>query len=251
MELVLVLVRRDLVKYLRDRRGLLASLARPFLWLFAVGFGLRGAMSNMPGAAAGTDYVSFLVPGVASMTVLFSSMFAAISIVWDREFGFLKELLVAPVPRSQIVLAKMIAGSSMAIIEATLVIALAPLVGARFSVPGAFASIGLLAVFGMAINALGVALAARMRSFEGFGGIVNFLIQPIFFLSGALYPITNLPAPLAILVRANPMSYLVDAARGLMLGLHHFPLALDVAVVVATVALMATLAVSRFQRMEA
>lgn len=247
-ELVFALVRRDLVKYTRDRHAILTSLARPFLWLFAVGFGLRSSIRLPDGHI---DFVSFLVPGVAAMTVLFSSMFAAISLVWDREFGFLKELLVAPVPRWAIVVAKMLAGSSVALVEAGVMLALAPLIGARFSAAGAAMSLGLLALFGMAVNALGVWIAARMRSFEGFGGVVNFLIQPVFFLSGAVYPIGDLPVALAIVVRANPMTYVVDAVRGAMLGVHQFPLWLDALVVIATVAVTAMLAIRRFARMEA
>jgi ABC-2 type transport system permease protein len=159
IEVVYALWRRDMVKFLRDRRSLITSLTRPFLWLLAFGFGLRGSVT-LPGG--GTDFISFLVPGIAVMTVLFGSMFAAISIVWEREFGFLKELLVAPVPRSTIVAAKVLAGSSTAVIEAMLMLALAPLIGARFSVTGALAALPVLAVFGMAVNALGIVVAARM-----------------------------------------------------------------------------------------
>jgi ABC-2 type transport system permease protein len=245
LELIYALWRRDMVKFLRDRQNILASLARPFLWLFAVGFGLRGSVQGGP-----ADYVSFLVPGLAAMTVLFAAMFAAISIVWDREFGFLKELLVAPVPRSSIVAAKMLAGSTMGVLEAGLMMLLAPLLGARFHPGGALLGLLLLAVFGMGVNALGIAIAARMKSFEGFGGVVNFLIQPIFFLSGALYPVGNVPRALRVAVLANPMSYAVDAVRGLTIGAHHFPYALDAAVVVGTTVVMAAIATRRFRRME-
>ena len=154
------------------------------------------------------------------MTVLFSSMFAAISIVWEREFGFLKELLVAPIPRGAIVTAKLFAGSATATVEAGLMLALSPLAGARFSPLGALASLPLLALFGMSINALGIVVAARMKSFEGFGSVVNFVIQPIFFLSGALYPIDGLPHALRVVVLVNPMTYVVDAVRGLCIGRH-------------------------------
>jgi ABC-2 type transport system permease protein len=248
LELVYALWRRDMVKFLRDRQNIVASLARPFLWLMAFGFGLRGSVRA---GGSGADYISFLVPGIAAMTVLFAAMFAAISIVWDREFGFLKELLVAPVPRGAIVAAKMLAGATMGAIEAGLVLALAPLLGARYHVAGAVAAVGVMAVFGMAVNALGIAIAARMKTFESFGGVVNFLIQPIFFFSGALYPVEGLPHVLHLLVLANPMTYTVDALRGLALGLNHFPLALDLGVVLATTVLLATLATRRFARMEA
>jgi ABC-2 type transport system permease protein len=184
------------------------------------------------------------------MTVLFSSMFAAISIVWEREFGFLKELLVAPIPRGAIVVAKLAAGSATATVEAALMLALAPVIGARFSVVGALASLPLLAVFGMSVNALGIVVAARMKSFEGFGSVVNFVIQPIFFLSGALYPIDGLPRALRMIVLINPMSYVVDAVRGLCIGPHHFPIALDVAVALAAALAFGALARRSFNKME-
>jgi len=247
LEVIYALWRRDMIKFLRDRRSLITSMVRPFLWLVAFGFGLRAAV-KIPGA--GADFVSFLVPGMAAMTVLFSSMFAAISIVWEREFGFLKELLVAPTPRGAIVAAKLAAGSSTATVEAALVLSLSPLIGARFHVGGALLALPLLAVFGMAMNALGIVVAARMRSFEGFGSLVNFVIQPIFFLSGALYPIDGLPHALRVIVLLNPMSYVVDAVRGLCLGVHHFPIALDVAVAVVAAVAFGALASRTFSRME-
>ncbi len=249
LEVVYALWRRDMVKFLRDRRSFITSLTRPFLWLLAFGFGLRASV-NLPGGAAGGDFISFLVPGIAVMTVLFSSMFAAISIVWEREFGFLKELLVAPVPRGAIVVAKLLAGSATALVEVAVMLALSPLIGARFSVLGALASLPLLAAFGMAVNGLGVALAARMKSFEGFGSVVNFVIQPIFFLSGALYPIAGLPRALRAVVLVNPMSYAVDGVRGLCIGHHAFPLALDVGVVALSVLVFGALATRAFDRME-
>jgi ABC-2 type transport system permease protein len=249
LEVVYALWRRDMVKFLRDRRTFITSLTRPFLWLLAFGFGLRGAVT-LPGMTAGGDFISFLVPGIAVMTVLFSSMFAAISIVWEREFGFLKELLVAPVPRGAIVAGKLLAGSATALVEVTVMLALSPLIGARFHLAGALASLPLLAAFGMAVNGLGVALAARMKSFEGFGSVVNFVIQPIFFLSGALYPLDGLPRALRVIVLANPMTYAVDGVRGLCIGHHAFPIALDVGVVLASVVVFGALATRAFERME-
>ncbi|HXJ19838.1 MAG TPA: ABC transporter permease [Polyangia bacterium] len=248
LEVIYALWRRDMIKFLRDRRQLITSLTRPLLWLLAFGFGLRASV-RLP--SGGPDFVSFLVPGLAAMTVLFASMFAAISIVWEREFGFLKELLVAPVPRGAIVAAKILAGSSTAMIETAMTLLLAPLFGARYSPLGALAALPVLLVFGMGVNALGIIVAARMRSFEGFGSIVNFVIQPVFFLSGALYPVAGLPHLLHGLVLANPMSYAVDAVRGLCLGHRNFPLALSVGVVVGSSVVLAALASRAFRRMEA
>ncbi len=247
-EVVYALWRRDMIKFLRDRRQLITSLTRPLLWLLAFGFGLRASVRLPTG---GADFVSFLVPGLAAMAVLFSSMFAAISIVWEREFGFLKELLVAPVPRGAIVAAKILAGSATAMIETVMMLALSVLLGARYNPLGALAALPVLVVFGMGVNALGIIVAARMRSFEGFGSIVNFVIQPVFFLSSALYPIAGLPRVLRAVVLVNPMSYAVDAVRGLCLGHHAFPLVLSIGVVVASAVVLGALATRAFRRMEA
>lgn len=249
-EVIYHLCRRDVLKFLRDRQTLAASIVRPLLWLVAVGFGLRASFGSGAGHN-GVDFVSFLVPGVVSMTVLFSSMFAAISIVWDREFGFLKELLVSPVPRTIIVLSKMLSASVTALLEVTITLIVAPLLGAQFSLLGALTAIPLLIIFGMGVTALGVIVASRMKTFEGFGAIVNFLIQPLFFFSGALYPVEGLPPSLAFVVRINPMSYAVDAARGLFVGTHHFPLLLDASVVTLTTTILGAWAVHAFSKMQA
>ncbi len=249
-EVIYHLCRRDVLKFLRDRQTLATSAVRPLLWLVAVGFGLRSSF----GAGAGhngVDFVSFLVPGVVTMTVLFSSMFAAISIVWDREFGFLKELLVSPVPRMVFVLSKMISASVTALLEVTITLIAAPLLGARFSIGGALLALPMLIVFGMGVTALGVIVASRMKTFEGFGSIVNFLIQPLFFFSGALYPVEGLPPALAMVVRLNPMSYAVDGARALFVGVNHFPLAVDLSVVALTTLVLGAFAARAFARMQA
>ncbi len=248
-EVIYQLCRRDILKFLRDRQTLAASIIRPLLWLVAVGFGLRSSFTGT--GHDGIDFVSFLVPGVITMTVLFSSTFAAISIVWDREFGFLKELLVSPVPRTVIVLSKMISASITALLEVAITLIVAPLLGAKFSLVGVLAAIPLLVLFGMGVTALGVVIASRMKTFEGFGAIVNFLIQPLFFFSGALYPVEGLPPALAIIVRLNPMTYAVDAARTLFVGVSHFSLLLDVGVLLLTTLILGALAVRSFSRMKA
>jgi len=224
LEVIYALWRRDMIKFLRDRRQLVTSLTRSFIWLLAFGLGMRTSV-QVP--TSGVDYVSFLVPGLASMTVLFASMFAAISIVWEREFGFLKELLVAPVPRGAIVAAKILAGSATALIETSVMLLLSPLAGARFNPWGALASLPLLGLFGMTV------------------------IQPVFFLSGALYPIGGLPRGLRAIVFVNPMTYVVDAVRGLCIGHHTFPLPVSLAVIVGSAVLLAALATRSFRKMEA
>lgn len=245
-DVLYALWRRDVVKFLRDRQSVIGAVARPLLWLLAFGFGLRGSFRG----AGSTDYVTFLVPGLAAMTVLFSSMFQSISIVWDREFGFLKELLVAPVPRGAIIAGKMLAGSTIALVEALLVLVLSFVLGVHLSWLGVLLGLGVLALFGMAVTGLGVAIASRLKTFEGFGAIVNFVIQPLFFLSGALYPTDKLPLALKVVVRANPMSYAVDAVRGLTVGVHDLPVLFDTAMVALSALLLGALAALLFARME-
>ena len=245
-ELIFELWRRDMTKYLRDRQQVVSSIARSFLWMVGVGFGLRAAV-----APGGINYMNFLPPGIAAMAVLFGSTFAAISIVWDREFGFLKELLVAPIPRSAIVLAKMAAAATTSLIEATLVMAIAPILGARYDPAGAALGLLVLGLFGMGVNALGIAVAAKMKSFEGFGAIVNFVIQPLFFLSGAIYPLDGVPRLLKYAVMLNPMTYAVDAMHGLAIGHHIFPYVLDVGAVAVSTLLFGLIATRAFSRMQA
>jgi ABC-2 type transport system permease protein len=246
-EVVGALWRRDLVKFTRDRQQLLGSATRPLLWLLAFGLGLRGSFRG----DTSVDYVTFIVPGLATMTVLFAGMFQSISLVWDREFGFLKELLVAPVPRVAFVIAKMLAGATLAVLEASVVLLMSLALGVRWSILGALPALAILAVFGMAVSGFGVFLASRMKSFEGFGVVVNFVIQPVFFLSGALYPLEGLPAGLRFVVALNPMSYAVDAARGLLVGVHHLAIALDAGVVVACAVAFGALGTWSFGRMQA
>jgi ABC-2 type transport system permease protein len=150
-----------------------------------------------------------------------------------------------------IVLSKMISASVTALLEVAITLVVAPLLGARYSFVGAIAVLPLLVLFGMGVTALGIVIASKMKTFEGFGAIVNFLIQPLFFFSGALYPVEGLPPALAVIVRLNPMTYAVDAARTMFVGVNHFPILLDVGVLLLTTVILGTLAVRSFSRMQA
>ncbi len=207
---------RDLIRFIREPSRIVGSLGGPLLYLFVLGGGLSSSMSGFsPAGSRGMpfDFRKFLFPGVLAMTVLFTAVFSAISIVWDREFGFLKEVMVAPVSRIAVALGKIAGGSTVAMLQALIILALAPLINIRLSLSQILALIGLMLVLAAVLSALGVLVAARQRSTEGFQFIVQFLILPMFFLSGALFPLRNLPGWMTWLSRLDPVTYGVDALR--------------------------------------
>lgn len=240
------IVQRDLVRYVRDRSQVVSALARPIVWLFFLGYGLRPSFR----AAEGGDYLAFVFPGILALTLVFTSILSGITIIWDREFGFLRAVLVAPVSRTSIALGKMASGAVLGTVQAAIVLLFAPLAGVPLTLASAGVTLGALLLSGLALAGFGVALAARMSSFEGFGTIVNLLIMPLYFLSAALFPPVGLPPWLMAAVRLNPLSYAVDALRHALFGAGYFPLALDVAVLAAVAAALDAAAVRAMNRME-
>ncbi len=216
---------RDLLRYWRDRWRLVASLAQPLLFLIVFGTGLSSSMAGGIGGAAAAarpgmphlGYLSFMYPGIIGMVVLFSAIFSGISIVWDREFGFLKEVMVAPINRSAIAIGKVLGGTTQAMIQGLLMLVLAPLVGVKLTVLSVLELIPLVLCLAFAMSALGVAVAASMRSMQGFQAIMNFLLMPMFFLAGALFPLQGLPAWMTVLTRLDPAAYGIDPIRKVVL----------------------------------
>jgi ABC-2 type transport system permease protein len=211
---------RDLLRWWRDRQRILPSVAQPILYLFVFGVGLGSAISGGRGAGAsalGVSYTTFMYPGVLAMSVLFTSMFSAMSIVWDREFGFLKEIQVAPISRPAVAFGKALGGSTVAMLQASLLLLVSPLVGVSLSLLLVVQILGLLFLLAFALSAFGVAIASRMRSMEGFQVVMNFVLMPILFLSGAFFPLNGLPTWLAALTRIDPAAYAVDALRRVVL----------------------------------
>lgn len=225
---------RDILRFYRDKSQIYTSLFRPFLWLFAFGLGLRPSMRNI----GGFNYLQFVFPGVIAMTLIFTAIGSAISIIWDREFGFLKEILVAPIPRSWVVIAKSLSGSTLAMMQGTAVLVFAPLVHVHLSLLQIVFSIFTMFFVSMALTSFGIIIAARMTSFEGFGAIMNFVIMPLYFLSGAIYPLAGVPRWLYFVMLANPLTYGVDLLRGALLHIRQFPIALSGSVLVAFCVLM-------------
>jgi ABC-2 type transport system permease protein len=212
------------------------------IWLFLLGNGIRGSLAQLPG---GFTYTQYIFPGMLAMNVLFAAIMSGTSIIWDREFGFLKEIMVAPVSRVSIAIGKTLSGSIVSVIQGLIVLAFFPLVGLSLSVLQILLTIAALFLFALPICSIGVAMAARMRSFEGFGTINNFFVMPLFFLSGALYPANNLPAWLSVLVNANPVTYAVNLLRGIVLHLPNNDI-LSIGVLVGSTVAILSIAVYLF-----
>ncbi len=213
---IITIARRDVIRSFRQKSQLYGSLVRPLIWLFLLGSGLRGSFSHLPG---NVNYIQYIFPGMLAMNVLFASIMSGTSIIWDREFGFLKEIMVAPVSRVSIAIGKTLGGSIFALAEGIIVFIFFPFVGLPLTVFQVVFTVLALFLMALAISSLGVLIASRMTSFEGFGTINNFLVMPLFFLSGAMYPMTRIPEWLKILVMVNPVSYCVNLLRGILLKL--------------------------------
>lgn len=215
---------RDVIRYGRDRMRLAASLAQPLLYLVIFGTGLSASIGRgFAGGAAGASYTQFMYPGVVSMAILFTAIFGAMSIVWDREFGFMKELLVAPIDRAAIAVGKTLGGTTQALIQGAILLVLAPFVGVTLAPETVAELFGLMFVLAFGLSAMGVAIASTMRSMQGFQMVMNFLMMPMFFLSGALFPLVGLPAWMTVLTRIDPASYGIDPIRRVLLGPSGFP----------------------------
>jgi ABC-2 type transport system permease protein len=202
--------RRELIRYRRDRLRMATTLVQPFLFLFVLGTGLQAV------AAAGTHGVSlktFIYPGILCIAVMFTAMFSAASIVWDREFGFLREMMVAPIRRSSIVIGKCFGGASVACIQGVIVILVAPLVHVPYNVVMIIEVFFLQLLLAFAITAFGVMIAARIKQMQSFMGVMQMIVTPMFFISGALFPVAGLATWLAILNRLDPLTYAVDPMR--------------------------------------
>lgn len=237
METIYIMWLRQLKKYFRSRSRIIGSLGQPLLFLVAFGFGFGSIFAK----AGGGNYIQFLAPGIIIMSVLFTSIFSGIEIIWDRQFGFLKETMVAPVPRWQIMLGRTLGGATVASIQAIIVFCLTFIVGFRphdyLSLPLALGTVFLIALL---FTSLGTAIASKLEDMQGFQLIMNFLVMPIFFLSGALYPLSGLPKWLDYVTKIDPMTYGVDAVRNLLINVHHYSFYTDFSILlVLTIVILA------------
>ena len=209
---------RDLLRYWRDRWRLVASLAQPLLFLLVFGSGLSSSLGGAFGRGSGLSYMQFMYPGIIGMAILFTAIFGAMSIVWDREFGFLKEVLVAPIDRWSVAIGKALGGTTQALIQGLILLVLAPFVGVKLNLLTVVELVPLAAVLAFGLASFGVAIASMMKSLQGFQVVMNFLMMPMFFLSGALFPLTaSLPGWMTWLTRLDPAAYGIDPLRRVVL----------------------------------
>jgi ABC-2 type transport system permease protein len=207
---VRIVWRRELIRWMRNRTRIITALMQPILFLFVLGNGLAGLLPKTGGRI---DFKTFMFPGVLAMIVLFVSIYSAVSIVWDREFGFMREMLVAPVPRAAIVVGKCLGGATVATIQGMILVALAGLVHIPYNPVLLVTVILELALTAFTLTSFGVLLASRMEQVESFQVIMQIFVLPLFFLSGAVFPLTGLPTWLEVLTKLDPLSYAVDAIR--------------------------------------
>lgn len=248
MKSIYVLWLRQVKKYFRSKARIIGSLGQPLLFMFAFGFGLSPVFAK----AGEGNYLEFLIPGVIAMSVIFTAMFAGVEVIWDRQFGFLKETLVAPTSRLNIVLGRTLGGATVAVIQGILVFIIAVLAGFR---PESWLMVilALIPLLGIALifTSLGTAMATRMNDMQAFPIIMNFIMMPLFFLSGALFPLTGIPKGLKTVVMLNPLSYGVDLVRGILSGTYLFPVTLDIVVVVITCVVLMGIATALFNTIQA
>ncbi len=219
---------RDILRYVRDWTRVITSLMQPLLFLFIFGSGLSSSLNvtgsgRLPPGVPTLDFRTFLFPGILSMAVLFTAIFSAISIVWDREFGFLREVLVAPISRTAVVLGKALGGSTIAMLQGTIMLIFAPLIGVTLNVELVIKLMLEMLLLAFTLTSLGIVVASRMKSMEGFQMMMQFFLMPMFFLSGALFPLKNLPDWLAFLNRLDPVTYGVDPLRQTVLNTLNLP----------------------------
>ncbi len=210
---------REIIRFFRTRARILSSFIQPVLFLFVLGYG----MGSLVGATAGFDFKKFLFPGIVAMTVMSTAISSAISIVWDREFGFLREMLVAPVSRTALVSGKTLGGASIATVQGTIMLALAPLIGVHLTWLVVLQVIGIELLMAVALTAFGVFVASHIQRMEGFSVVMQLLLFPMLFLSGALFPLSGLPGWLTVLTRLNPLTYAVAPLRQVVFAAQHVP----------------------------
>jgi len=245
---VYVMWLREVMRFSRSKSRIVGSLGQPLLFLIALGYGL-GPVFKKAGAG---DYLEFIAPGIIGMTIIFTSIFNGMAVIWDRQFGFLKETFVAPISRTEIMVGKTLGGATIAMIQGLIVLSLTYVLGFRIS---SLASLGMGLIFMSLIaiffTGLGLTIASSMEDMQGFQLIMNFLIMPIFFLSGALFPLENLPPAIYFISRIDPLTYGVDGLRGVLSGMSTFGIYSDLAVIGTLSVLVCIIGAFLFSKVEA
>jgi len=248
--IVYAMLYRQLKRYFRARSRVLGTIINPLMFFIFLGMGFSASLRGMSAAMAtkGVDYLAFLAPGIAVMTAFSSSFIGGISVIWDREFGFLKEVLVAPASRTYAIIGRALGDSITSALQSLLIMAFIYLIVPSLRIESIPFAIAISFITSLMFNSLGIAIASRMRSPEGFQLIVNFLIFPLIFLSGAFYPIDNLPDLVKPLFYANPLTYSVDLTRYFMTGVSSLPIYVSLSTLLLLTALFMFLSASVFNR---
>jgi len=246
---------RELLRFVRERSRMIAAMAMPLLFLIIFGAGLKDSMGSL---APGVDFLQFMYPGIIAMSVFMTSFMSGMSVVWDREFGFLKEVLVAPLSRSGVALGKTLGGASVAMIQGILLLVLAPIVGVDLTPLLVLKLIPLMLLLAVTVSALGILIASRIQSMQAFQMVMQVVVFPMIFLSGVFFPVENVPVWLEVLAKINPVTYGVDAIRqlfittegGLSVSLfgHTMGIAEDLAIVTAFGAIAVIAAMWSFEK---
>jgi ABC-2 type transport system permease protein len=239
---------REVKVFFREKSRLVASTFTPLLWLFVIGTGFG---SSTPITSNSVDYQKFIFPGIICMSVVFSSVFFGAYIIWDRKFDFLKSVMVAPVSRSTIFTGKAFGGMTNSLIQAAILLAVGLIIGVQFSPLALVQTVVIILLLSFALTSLGLTLGSYMTSLEGFQMIVSFVVFPLFFLSGALFPIDKLPQWLSILTTIDPVTYGVDALRNIILGIGSHTLGLDYTILILYTCALGALGTYSFKRMKA
>lgn len=237
-------------RFVRSKPRIIGTIATPFMFLAILGVGLSSAFTA-PGSG---NYLNFLSPGIIGMSLLFTSIFAGMSVIVDKQFGFMKEILVAPVSRTSIALGKILGSTTVSLLTASMILVIAVIIGgislSDLTIVSVPAVIGFMVLTAFIFVSIGLIIASRMKDTEGFGLIMNFLVMPVFLLSGAFFPATGVPSWMKILVYANPLFYSVDGMRGALLGVSSVPIAIDLGIMLLLSVLLIVIASWMFGKME-
>lgn len=247
MKKIYILWLRQIKKYFRSKSRIVGSLGQPLLFLFSLGYGF-GTVFQKAGQG---NYLNFLAPGIIGMSIMFTAVFSGIEVIWDRQFGFLKETLVAPMSRFNIMIGRTLGGATVATIQGIIVMLISLLTGFHpVKLIAIIPAVGIMFLLALLFTSLGTMIASLLNDFQGFQLIMNFLIMPLFFLSGSLFPLQGLPKTLAIIARLDPLSYGIDALRALFINMGHYGLGIDFTVIISITLIFLFLGAHFFKKIQ-
>lgn len=247
MNAIYIMWLREVKRFIRSRSRIVGSLGQPLLFLIALGYGLGPVFAK----AGQGNYLEFITPGIIGMSIIFTAIFNGMQVIWDRQFGFLKETMVAPVSRLSIMIGRTLGGATVAGIQGLLVLLIAIAAGFRpSSWAGVFPAFLVMLLVAFLFSALGIMVASRLKDMQGFQLIMNFIVMPLFFLSGALFPLNTVPSALLLAARLDPLSYGVDALRHFLIGTSSFPIMLDIGVLIGVTVIFLVIGSHFFSQME-